>query len=255
MPARTQTGTALDAILAYKAGEVRAARAATPLAELEARAANAPPPRGFAAALGEVARSGDNALICELKRRSPSAGDILAGADPVAIARDYAAGGAACLSILTDGPSFGGHLTDLAAVRRAVSLPLLRKDFMIDPWQVAEARAHGADAILVIMAAVDDTLAGELCAAAADHAMSGVSTVTGAWARSSIMAGPPHCSPSGRRAPGGPRSPRSPWCRRIRAWCASWSGTARPSSRASRPVDPRPRAAQTLPQPAPYDSS
>lgn len=158
--------TALDRILSYKLDEVAAARAATPLSDLEARARAAPAPRGFAAALSAVADTGENALICELKRKSPSAGEILPGADPLAIARDYEAGGAACLSILTDGPSFGGSLADLAAVREAVALPLLRKDFMIHPWQVTEARAHGADAILVILAAVEDTLALALCEAA-----------------------------------------------------------------------------------------
>ena len=85
-----------------------------------------------------------------MKRKSPSAGDILPGADPVAIAAEYESGGAACLSVLTDGPSFGGSLADFAAIRNAVSLPMLRKDFLIDPIQVAESRAHGADCILII---------------------------------------------------------------------------------------------------------
>ncbi len=159
-------GTALDRILAYKAGEVAAARARVPLPALMEQAADAPPPRGFIAALDRVAATGANALICELKRRSPSAGEILPGADPLAIARDYEAGGAACLSVLTDGPSFGGALTDLTAIRAATSLPLLRKDFMLDPYQVHEARAHGADAVLVILAALDDTRARVLTEAA-----------------------------------------------------------------------------------------
>ncbi|MCI4644878.1 MAG: indole-3-glycerol phosphate synthase TrpC [Hyphomonadaceae bacterium] len=155
--------TALDRILAYKRGEVEAAKSAMPQAELEARLETVSPPRGFADALAAIVETGENALICELKRKSPSAGEILPGADPLAIACEYEAGGAACLSILTDGPSFGGSLADLTAVRETVSLPLLRKDFMIDPWQVIEARAHGADAILVILAAVDDLLARQLC--------------------------------------------------------------------------------------------
>ena len=163
--------TALDRILSYKQEEVVAAKVAIPLAHLDSRAKSAPAPRGFAAALAAYAAIGENGLICELKRRSPSAGEILPGADPVLIAREYEAGGAACLSVLTDGPSFGGSLEDLEAVQDAVSLPLLRKDFMIDPFQVIEARAHGADAILVILAAVDDVRAGELCAAAIEYGM------------------------------------------------------------------------------------
>jgi len=160
------TGTALDRILEYKLAEVAEAKVATPLSLLKARAEAAPHPRGFIASLDTVAATGENALICELKRKSPSAGEILPGADPVAIAGEYEAGGAACLSILTDGPSFGGSLSDLEAIRGAVALPLLRKDFMVDPWQVIEARAAGADAILVILAAVDDALAHALCDAA-----------------------------------------------------------------------------------------
>lgn len=163
--------TALDRIIDYKREEVARRKGAQRLSLLEARASAAPHPRGFAASLAAIAASGENALICELKRKSPSAGEILPGADPIAIAAEYEAGGAACLSILTDGPSFGGSLADLDAARGAVALPLLRKDFMIDPWQVVEARAHGADAILVILAAVDDVLADELCAAARSHGM------------------------------------------------------------------------------------
>ena len=163
--------TALDQIISYKHEEVAARKAATPPRWLQDRAAAAPIPRGFAAALSVVAASGANGLICELKRKSPSAGDILPGADPVSIAVDYEAGGAACLSVLTDGPSFGGSLRDLDAIRDAVALPILRKDFMIDPWQVIEARAHGADAILVIMAALDDAMARELTDVALAHGM------------------------------------------------------------------------------------
>lgn len=157
---------ALTRILEYKAEEVAELKARTSVSELESKAKDQPAPRGFADALSATVESGRNGLICELKRKSPSAGDILAGADPVAVAQDYEEGGASCLSILTDSPSFGGSLADLEAVQGAVSLPVLRKDFMIDTIQVAEARAHGADAILIIMAAVSDGLAGELESAA-----------------------------------------------------------------------------------------
>ncbi|KCZ94388.1 indole-3-glycerol phosphate synthase TrpC [Hyphomonas johnsonii] len=154
--------TALDHIIAYKHDEVAALKRAETLDSLTRRAEAAGPVRGFAAAMDRIAATGENALICELKRKSPSAGEILPGADPVAIAGEYEAGGAACLSVLTDGPSFGGSLADFTAIRNAVSLPMLRKDFLVDPIQVAEARAYGADCILVILAAVDDSLAREL---------------------------------------------------------------------------------------------
>lgn len=152
---------ALTPILAYKHDEVAALKARTSLDALHARAQTQAAPRGFATALTATAARGDNALICELKRKSPSAGEILPGADPVEIAREYETGGATCLSILTDGPSFGGALSDLEAIRAGVSLPLLRKDFMVDPIQIVEARAHGADAILIIMAALTDDQAHE----------------------------------------------------------------------------------------------
>lgn len=150
---------ALTPILAYKHDEVAALKARITKAELNDRAAAQPAPRGFGDALTATAANGQNALICELKRKSPSAGEILPGADPVHIAREYEAGGATCLSILTDGPSFGGALSDLEAIHSAVSMPLLRKDFMVDPIQIVEARAHGADAILIIMAALNDNQA------------------------------------------------------------------------------------------------
>lgn len=163
--------TALDRIIDYKRDEVAALKRAETFASLARIAGEASPVRGFGAAMSQIAATGANALICELKRKSPSAGDILPGADPVAIAVEYQTGGAACLSVLTDGPSFGGSLADFAAIRSAVSLPMLRKDFLIDPIQVAESRAHGADCILIILSAVDDRLAGELHAAADDFAM------------------------------------------------------------------------------------
>ena len=154
--------TALDRILDYKADEVRRLKQARSLSDLLADAKEQPAARGFNASLARVVADGENALICEIKRKSPSAGDILPGANAARIARDYEAGGAACLSVLTDGPSFGGNLDDFAAIRAAVSLPMLRKDFMIDPLQIAESRAHGADCILVILSAVDDACAMEL---------------------------------------------------------------------------------------------
>lgn len=163
--------SALDRILAYKRDEVAALKRDVPLAELDARVRAARRPRGFSAALTEIARHGENALICELKRRSPSAGDILPGADPVAIAQEYEFGGAACLSVLTDGPSFGGSLEDFQAIRSVVSLPMLRKDFMIDPRQVLQSRAYGADCILVILACLSDQQAGELTSAALELGM------------------------------------------------------------------------------------
>lgn len=162
---------ALTPILEYKRAEVASLKVSTSISQLSAEAKAQTPPRGFANALSKIASSGENALICELKRKSPSAGEILPGAEPVDIAREYETGGAACLSILTDGPSFGGTLCDLRAIKDAVSLPLLRKDFMVDPIQVIEARANGADAILIIMGAVDDRLAEELHSAAAQHEM------------------------------------------------------------------------------------
>ena len=163
--------TALDRIIDYKHDEVANLKRTRSLSDLMRACAQQTPARDFAGALSAVVDDGSNALICEIKRKSPSAGEILPGADPLAIATDYEAAGAACLSILTDGPSFGGSLSDLAAVREKVSLPILRKDFMIDTIQVAEARAAGADAILVILSAVDDHLALDLCQAADEHGM------------------------------------------------------------------------------------
>jgi indole-3-glycerol phosphate synthase len=162
--------TALDRIIAYKQEEVRALKAERRFADFERMAGALPAPRGFSAALERAALSG-NALICEIKRRSPSAGDILPGADPCAIAQSYEAGGAACLSVLTDGPSFGGSLADFEAIRTACTLPMLRKDFMIDPVQIAEARAYGADCVLIIMSAVDDALAADLYACSSHFGM------------------------------------------------------------------------------------
>lgn len=157
----------LERILAYKRDEVTAAKAARSTDALERDAASAPPVRDFCGALEQRAASDGIALIAEIKRASPSKGLIRADFDPPAHATDYARGGAACLSVLTDGPSFQGAPEYLVAARAACALPVLRKDFMVDPWQVAEARAMGADAILVILAGVDDALARDLVAEAA----------------------------------------------------------------------------------------
>ena len=162
----------LKTILDYKADEVAALRRDRSMASLLADAKAASRPRGFAEALLKVAAADGNALICEMKRKSPSAGEISPGRDPIEVARAYEAGGASCISVLTDGPSFAGSLADMVAIRNAISLPVLRKDFMIDPIQVVEARAHGADAILIIMAAMDDALARDLHACADELGMS-----------------------------------------------------------------------------------
>ncbi|HLU64895.1 MAG TPA: indole-3-glycerol phosphate synthase TrpC [Kofleriaceae bacterium] len=157
----------LGEILEHKRGEVSRARAERPLAELEARARQAGPARGLAAALHRGPGQGLRALA-EIKRASPSAGAIRPGADPAQVARDYQAGGAAAISVLTDERFFDGRLGFLAAARAAATLPLLRKDFVIDPYQVVEARAAGADGVLLIVAALDGALLSELVAAAAE---------------------------------------------------------------------------------------
>src|SRR6202048_532447 len=152
----------LRTIKAYKREEIAPAERTPPIAENEPQARSAPPPRGFIAAVEREVRAGNFALIAEIKKASPSKGLIRADFAPDSIARAYQKGGAACLSVLTDWPSFQGAAEHLAHARAATHLPVLRKDFMYDPYQVIEARAWGADCILIILAAVDDATAREL---------------------------------------------------------------------------------------------
>ena len=161
----------LAKIAVYKRQEIAAGKRARPLVMLESEAKAATAPRGFLATIERRLAVGDYALIGEIKKASPSKGLIRADFDPSTLETAYQGGGAACLSVLTDGPSFQGSLDHLRAARAAGALPVLRKDFIYDAYQVVEARAAGADCILVIMAAVDDSCAAELEAAAFAYGM------------------------------------------------------------------------------------
>jgi indole-3-glycerol phosphate synthase len=177
--------TILEEIVASKRQEVAAARRRMPIEELEAQAADAPPVRDFRAALSGT---GPIQLIAEVKKASPSANVIRADFDPVAIARIYQAHGAACISVLTDTPYFQGHLSYLARVRASVAVPLLRKDFLIDEYQVVEARLAGADAVLLIAEILDDSALATLLHRARELGMAALVELHDVWNLPRVLA-------------------------------------------------------------------
>ncbi len=166
--------TMLDKIAAYKREEVAAAKDERPLRNLLMEAREAPAPRGFRAALEAARKRKKPGLIAEIKKASPSQGVIRADFEPEKLARAYERGGATCLSVLTDSPSFQGAPEDLIVARQATHLPVLRKDFMLDPYQIVQSRALGADCILVIMAMVSDETAAQLLGAAREWGMDAI---------------------------------------------------------------------------------
>ena len=166
--------TILDKIAAYKREEVAVAKAERPLRGLLTEAREAPAPRGFRAALEAARKRKKPGLIAEIKKASPSQGVIRADFDPEKLARAYERGGATCLSVLTDSPSFQGAPEDLIVARQATHLPVLRKDFMLDPYQIVQSRALGADCVLVIMAMVSDETAALLLGAAREWGMDAI---------------------------------------------------------------------------------
>lgn len=174
------TPDVLKRILAGKAGEVSQKSGVRPLHVLRSALARAQPPRGFLSALETRIATGHSAVIAEIKRASPSKGLLRAEFDVPAMAASYARHGATCISVLTDTPHFQGHDEHLTAARAACALPVLRKDFIVDPWQVYESRLLGADAILLIVAALGDALLVELVALAADLDMDALVEVHGA---------------------------------------------------------------------------